>query len=344
MKKHCKWRALLASGVIVAMVTSTCFLAGASTEEQTEKTLVAPTVEAITTFSEYMGNNKKNDPKQVAILFLKAIYSDYRTVVDDNEFNKIIDVAVSPQNSEFKQMLKDKKYIYEQRLSLYEMKENMTKNELETPKIVSQSEDEVTILVRGTHEYLAEYPKTGQMDEIESGVGVMYAILLKKENGEWKVSNVVSGDIVSEFMFGVKDAETDKELIDRLKTQKENTYNINEILGMIKESGELSINDRKDEAKQKSKIAPDATVKSGGNVAFSGFQRLAMNAYQQAWWNGRNPAYNDYSGPNEGDCTNYASQVIRASGCNYGEGHLRVVSIYGFLDQCCCFENFPYSK
>lgn len=51
----------------------------------------------------------------------------------------------------------------------------------------------------------------------------------------------------------------------------------------------------------------------GTSTTNSSYNRTTAGTYMDTWYNGFNPAYNNYTN-NGGDCTNYASQVLHESG------------------------------
>lgn len=57
---------------------------------------------------------KNVSKEKAAIDFIKSVYSDFRTIKDNDAFDKAIQEQVSEKAGSFKQLLKDRKYIHEQ--------------------------------------------------------------------------------------------------------------------------------------------------------------------------------------------------------------------------------------
>lgn len=247
MKKSNGKQMLITIGIIVAMVSSTVLLSAAS-GQGVEKTPTIPNVESTTALDEYSESTKDKAPEDFAVDFIKAIYSDYRTVTDDNEFEKIIKVATSSEDSNFKQFLRDKKYLKDQSLIFYAEKEYILKNKFDTPKIINRNENEIILTVKGNHAYRSEYTNTPNSksavdNEGTSGGNVaFYAVWLKKEGTMWKVCNITSNDTIFGCMFPGADFDSDQKTIDRLKESR--NYDVNKAISILKEAGEQSIKSR----------------------------------------------------------------------------------------------------
>ena len=62
-----------------------------------------------------------------------------------------------------------------------------------------------------------------------------------------------------------------------------------------------------------------ANIEFADQSSRSSYDPQAAVNYAEAWWNGRNPAYHDYSGSG-GDCANFVSQCLIAGGLDLSAG------------------------
>lgn len=182
-----------------------------------------------------------------AIIFIKEIYSDFRTIEDDREFNKKIDELVSVKNTKFRKILEDRKHIRDQFVLSNNIKLELKKHDFDMPKIISKTDKNIVFTVNGTYKYkalndadLKKYEKEGGKDELILGGEVPYAVSVTKEKGKWKIENITSGDLTSSYMFEGLDTYTAKSaeaVLDLLQNKPENKYppyNIEEIINKMK--------------------------------------------------------------------------------------------------------------
>lgn len=333
MKKSGVKPKLLIIGIVIAMIASTVFLSGATTYKDLEKTPTGPHKETIRNSDEYDKTLNVSGEEKIAIEFIKEIYSDFRTINNDVEFNKKVSELVYDKNTEFKKILQDRKYIRDKFNSLENMRIELKEHSFDKLKIIKSTNKDIVFSVNGTYKYrdlndvdLKKYEKEAK-EEILLGEEVPYAVHLTKEKGKWKIANITSGDLTSAYMFEELENLSERSTADVVhlmlnKSRKQHLkYDVKEIIKRIEKvckGSEVNIPEEKNRGKETLDVTNVSlkNLRSGGQ-AFTEDQRAYMRQYQIAWWNGFNPAYKRFSA----DCANYASQVIRASGCPYGDSY-----------------------
>lgn len=148
-------------------------------------------------------NSKDLSKEKVAISFIQSVYSDFRTVKDNKEFNIAIENKVPVNSKYFRQLLKDRKYIREQDNITFNSKEILTKDEYEKPKVIFKKGNSVALLIKANYEY-KEKPVFGpdiNKEEITSGIQVFYRVDMIKKNGVWKIEYIQSDDLTAGIMF-----------------------------------------------------------------------------------------------------------------------------------------------
>lgn len=280
--------------------------------------------------------NETNEKEKIAINFIKDIYSDFRTVKDADDYDKMIEKEVCNDSVEFKKLLVDRKYIQEKDEKAFNTKVTLVSEKFESPQIVSQTENVVQMVIEAEYLYKEELIDQKQVKAIDdgdftSGIQVFYEIILKKENNSWKIKEISSNDITSGIMFPdvlTKDYDVYSIKKNTQNVQKENinfdhqsykNYNVDEIIAQRINDGKLAQSAQK-EMSTSENISENAhtneIIEKAKHGNFHKMKAAPLRKYQDKWWNDRNPAYTNYSGKG-GDCTNYASQVLHAGGAPY---------------------------
>ena len=280
---------------------------------------------------------KNVSKEKVAIDFIKSVYSDFRTIKDNDDFDKAIQEQVSEKAESFKQLLKDRKYINEQDDLSFNTEEHLISDEYKKPKVVFEDENSASLFIEAEYQYKEEYAKGPNVkaednEDLTSGIQVFYKVNMVKENGTWKIKDLQSNDLTAGVMFPEciyntneweNSATVKKNSVKSLynSQQKKEGYNVKEILDRRKQEGEISKSDQ-DKINEKGSIE-SKVVAVERHGKFHKMYAKPLRNYQNKWWNKRNSKYKNWDSMG-GDCTNYASQVLHAGGAPYDKtGKLR---------------------
>ncbi|MEG0391663.1 MAG: hypothetical protein RR626_02740 [Anaerovoracaceae bacterium] len=176
-----------------------------------------------------------------AITFIKEIYSDARTVTDEEEFNKKIDQQVSAESKEFKQVIKDRKQIRDQVVSHKNIQFDLKEHNFTTPGIIKSTDKEILFIVNGTYRYVDLNDPVAQEaatkgEEVLFGQEIAYGVSLTKEGEQWKITNILSTDLTASYMIKGLDTVSSKsqqEIIDLIKKNTIPKYDLDQILSEI---------------------------------------------------------------------------------------------------------------
>lgn len=203
---------------------------------------------------------KNVSKEKVAIDFIKSVYSDFRTIKNNDAFDKAIQEQVSEKARSFKQLLKDRKYIHEQDDLSFNTEEHLISEEYKKPKVVFEDENSASLFIEAEYQYKEEYAKGPNVkaednEDLTSGIQVFYKVSMVKENGTWKIKDLQSNDLTAGVMFPEciynaneweNSATVKKNSVKSLynSQQKKEGYNVKEILDRRKQEGEISKSDQ----------------------------------------------------------------------------------------------------
>ena len=253
--------------------------------------------------------------KDVALTFIKEVYSDFRTIKNDGEFNQKVESEVSETAKDVKQYVKDRKKLRESDDVALERKVTLISSVYTDVEVVSVNGNEVKLKIEAEYNYKEQYgsepvPKDEDGKDVLSGIKPTYSVVMCKEKEVWKIKKILSNDLTDgnispENVFSENEslrsnAEVPRYSLSKLLSGSKELARTDE--GVI-EGEQVLLNDE-----QESK--PELTKKK------KFYKKVAkpLRKYQDKWWNGRNPKYPNYGNY---DCTNYASQVLKASGAPY---------------------------
>lgn len=145
---------------------------------------------------------KNVSKEKAAIDFIKSVYSDFRTIKDNDAFDKAIQEQVSEKAGSFKQLLKDRKYIHEQDDVSFNTEEHLISEEYKKLKVVFEDENSASLFIEAEYQYKEEYAKGSNVkaednEDLTSGIQVFYKVNMLKENGIWKIKDVQSNDLTA---------------------------------------------------------------------------------------------------------------------------------------------------
>ena len=250
--------------------------------------------------------------KDVALTFIKEVYSDFRIIKNDGEFNQKVESEISETAKDVKQYVKDRKKLRESDDEALERKVTLISRVYTDVEVVSVNGNEVKLKIEAEYNYKEQYgsepvPKDEDGKDVLSGIKPTYSVVMCKEKEVWKIKKILSNDLTDgnispENVFSENEslrsnAEVPRYSLSKLLSGSKELARTDE--GVI-EGEQVLLNDE-----QESK--PELTKKK------KFYKKVAkpLRKYQDKWWNGRNPKYRNYGGL---DCTNYASQVLKASG------------------------------
>lgn len=255
------------------------------------------------------------DAKDAALTFIKEVYSDFRTIKNDGEFNQKVESEISETAKDVKQYIKDRKKIREADDEVLERKVTLISSGYTDVEVVFVNGNEVKLRIEAEYNYKEKYgsepvPKDEDGEDILSGIKPTYNVIMCKEKEVWKIKKIFSNDLTDGNISPENVFSENESLRSNAEVPK---YDVSKLLFSSKKLARVD----------EDVIADEQVMTNDGQGSKPEFTRKKkfykkvakpLRKYQDKWWNGRNPKYPNYGNY---DCTNYASQVLKASGAPY---------------------------
>lgn len=255
------------------------------------------------------------DAKDAALTFIKEVYSDFRTIKNDGEFNQKVESEISETAKDVKQYIKDRKKIREADDEVLERKVTLISSVYTDVEVVFVNGNEVKLRIEAEYNYKEKYgsepvPKDEDGEDILSGIKPTYNVIMCKEKEVWKIKKIFSNDLTDGNISPENVFSENESLRSNAEVPK---YDVSKLLFSSKKLARVD----------EDVIADEQVMTNDGQGSKPEFTRKKkfykkvakpLRKYQDKWWNGRNPKYPNYGNY---DCTNYASQVLKASGAPY---------------------------
>ena len=124
--------------------------------------------------------------KDVALTFIKEVYSDFRTIKNDGEFNQKVESEVSETAKDVKQYVKDRKKLRESDDEALERKVTLISSVYTDVEVVSVNGNEVKLKIEAEYNYKEQYgsepvPKDEDGKDVLSGIKPTYNVGMCKE-------------------------------------------------------------------------------------------------------------------------------------------------------------------
>ena len=244
--------------------------------------------------------------RQVAIEFVEKEFSDF------SDSNDVKSSVVDSKAEGLKKHMLDRKEIKAYKEKLIGRKLTLKSFKAPDEQLVPVNENTEDVLLKIQYNYWD--------GDLESKLIADYKIRVTRDNDDFYVYAAISNDLSDGTLFPENLTLEAKELpldsqINSSAMNKERAFSM----------GNSSIDSAKDrfaeyiksiefekELNDQSAIRP----MSGRFAYFSSQQKANMRRYQDNYFNGFNSAYYNFTGRG-GDCTNYASQILRAGGAPF---------------------------
>ena len=138
--------------------------------------------------------------KDVALTFIKEVYSDFRIIKNDGEFNQKVESEISETAKDVKQYVKDRKKLRESDDEALERKVTLTSRVYTDVEVVSVNGNEVKLKIEAEYNYKEQYgsepvPKDEDGKDVLSGIKPTYSVVMCKEKEVWKIKKILSNDL-----------------------------------------------------------------------------------------------------------------------------------------------------
>ncbi len=255
-------------------------------------------------------NNDISEIEEQTLNFIATTFSDFASI------NEHQDDLIDDKASSFKQFLNDKRDIANLKQDLNGVW-SLTSSEVQniSTTIVDDNIYQIVCEIG----YMYQSPSRSSQSRITEG----YKLLVNYTNRDFKVLAANSNGISAGSIFPENITTAAKDLDLSFLTDQKSTLNTSELLYNIREIKDNLVNSHTQLNQAYSPQSNDNDVilqvydeELGRRITwntFSDSEKSHMTTYQQTWSHDRNSDYADFENIG-GDCTNYASQILRSGG------------------------------